>query len=291
MKRSVIAVAGERMHLVEAGPADAPPLLLSSGVGGAHFDWTPTIDRLSARYRVCCFDRPGLGLSPPRRAAPSLRAEVAVLAGLAEWLGRGRPLTVLAHSAAAFHAEALARLRPELVHGLVLIDPSHADESAGRLRLAAALTPATRWTGSVLEVTRLARVLGPAARRLMLRSLSVRDDAVPAAQVRAVYGRGEVLGAVLAENAAFGETAADLSALRLRRPFPPIPLVVITALGDVRDVRRGREWTARHRRLAAMSPHGIQVTLPAARHLVQYDRPDAVAEAVTQISRRLSATR
>jgi pimeloyl-ACP methyl ester carboxylesterase len=77
--------------------------------------------------------------------------------------------------------------------------------------------------------------------------------------------------------------AADLADLRSRRPFPEIPLVVLTALGDLRPAGRRRAWAECHRRLAAMSPYGRQVTLDGARHLVQTDRPDAVADAIVSV--------
>ncbi|MFC7744413.1 alpha/beta fold hydrolase [Nocardiopsis composta] len=69
---------------------------------------------LQDRYRVVRFDR--------RNLRPTLRSEAMRLAGLAE--AAGGPVVVVAHSVAALHAEAFARLRPELVCGLVLVDPS-----------------------------------------------------------------------------------------------------------------------------------------------------------------------
>ncbi|MFD0691830.1 alpha/beta fold hydrolase [Actinomadura fibrosa] len=277
----IVNVGREQVHVVEEGPADGSPVLLSSGLGGAWFDWRPVADLLRDRARVIAFDRPGLGLSPAAHAAPTLRRDADVLAGLAE--RAGRPVTVVAHSMAAFHAEALARLRPELVHGLVLVDPSYERDPHARVRYAAAVTPAATALGALLGATRLARCVGPAGRRIVLKRTSRREEPVPPAVVRSVYGRGTVLGTVLAEDLAYREMAVDLARLRERRPFPPVPLVVITALGDVEDPGKAREWAADHARLAAISPHGSQVELPDSLHMVQLDRPDAVADAVATV--------
>ncbi|QXJ24146.1 alpha/beta hydrolase [Actinomadura graeca] len=280
----ILNIGREQVHAVETGPRDGPVLLLSSGLGGAWFDWRPSVELLRERHRVIVFDRPGLGLSPAAVAAPSLRRDTAILAALA---GRaGRPVVVLAHSMAAFHAEALARRHPDLVRALVLIDPSTERDPRAPVRLARPLHPLTKAAGAVLGATRLARVLGPLGRRMVLKRTSRRDEPVPASVVRSVYGRGTVLGTVMAEEIAYREMAADLESLRERRPFPPVPLAVITALGDVKDPEKAREWSDGHRLLAAMSPHGSQVELPDALHMVHLDRPDAVADAVAAVLAR-----
>ncbi|MFG2006421.1 alpha/beta fold hydrolase [Spirillospora sp. NPDC048911] len=275
-------VDGEQVHLVTTGPADGPPLLLSGGLGGAWFDWQPSVDLLAGRYRVFNFDRPGLGLSPMAAGPPSLRREVRILAALAELAGA--PVTVLAHSMAGFHAEALARLHPELVRGLVLVDPSCERDPHARVRLAGLLDPAAKALGAALGFTRLSKIVGPAGRRLVLRCTSDRGEPVPDETVRSVYGRGTVLGTVLSEELAYREMAEDLDRLRERQPFPAIPLVVLTALGDPGQSEDEREkWREGHRLLAEMSPYGRQVVLPNARHMLQMDRPEAIADAVAQV--------
>ncbi|MFC5754823.1 alpha/beta fold hydrolase [Actinomadura rugatobispora] len=268
--------AGEQVHVVESG--EGPPLLLASGLGGAWFDWDPTVELLREDHRVVVYDNPGLGRSPAAQAPPSLRRNVRIMAALADEIGP--PVTVLAHSMGAFTAEALARLHPELLNGLVLVDPSQERDPCARPRLAAALDPLARALGTGLNATRLARLAGPAGRRLVLRFTSDRDDTVPAETVRDVYGRGTVLGTIVAEELAYREMAADLDALRDRRPFPDLPLVVLTALGDA-----GPSWAEGHRRLAAMSPRGRQVELPRAKHMLQLDRPDAIADAVAAVAK------
>jgi pimeloyl-ACP methyl ester carboxylesterase len=274
----LIEVGGEHVHVVEAGRGDGPPLLLSTGLGGAWFDWERVVDLLAGRHRVIVFDRPGLGAGPIGHRPPSLRAEAGLLAALAEWAGA--PVTVVAHSVAAFHAEALARTRPDLVTGLVLVDPSCERDQKPGVRLTATLTPLTRAAGTLAQITGLSRLLGPWAYRRVLGGISRRGPAVSGSVVRSVYGRGQVLGAVLAEYIAYREMAADLAALRERRSLPAIPLVVLTALGDLPAPGEARRWSVCHAGLAAMSPYGRQVRLPECPHMVQLDRPDAVAEAV-----------
>jgi pimeloyl-ACP methyl ester carboxylesterase len=278
---TVVDAGGERVDVIDTGRRDGPPLLITSGLGGAWFDWNPTVALLWNAHHVIVFDRPGLGRSPSGRTPPSLRRDVRIMEALAE--RAGAPLTVLAHSMGAFAAEALARIHPKLVNGIVLVDPSHEEAPRPWPRVAAVLHPLTRALGGLMEATRIARSAGPGARRVVLRFTSDRDDTVPQRVVRDVYGRGAVLGTILAEELAYREMAADLAALRLRRPFPAIPVVVLTALGDAPEGPRAREWSRGHRSLAAMSPLGRQVELPGAKHMLQLDRPDAVADAVAAV--------
>ncbi|QFG23998.1 alpha/beta fold hydrolase [Actinomadura sp. WMMB 499] len=281
----IVNVGREQVHVVRSGPMDGPPLLLDSGLGGAWFDWDPVAALLRDAHRVTVFDRPGLGASPAGAAPPSLRRDVALAAALAEGAGDG-PVTVVAHSMAAFCAEALARVRPELVRALVLVDPSHEHGAArARMRLSPVLTPAFMAAGALLDLTGAAAVAGPRGRRAVLRHTTREGDPAPDSDVRSVYGRGTVLGTILAENCAYREMAADLAALRARRPLPPVPLVVLTALGDVRRDGCRQAWADGHARLVAMSPRGRRVELPEARHMIHLDRPDAVAAAVAEVHR------
>jgi pimeloyl-ACP methyl ester carboxylesterase len=279
----LVEINGLPVHVVETGRADGTPLLLSSGLGGAWFDWEPVVNLLRDRHRIICFDRPGLGASPAgHRAAPSLRGETDLLARLAEWAGA--PVMVLAHSVAAFHAEALARLRPDLVAGLVLVDPSCEGSLRHTVRMSAVIAPVARLFGTLTEVTGAATVIGPWAYHRVLRTVSRSGPVAPERVIRAVYGRGDVIGTVLAENAAYREMAVDLARLRGRRSLAPLPLVVLTALGDLSSADEARSWTACHAELAAMSPHGRQDLVADSFHMVQLDRPDAVADAVAHVT-------
>jgi pimeloyl-ACP methyl ester carboxylesterase len=275
----LVPIDGELLHVVAEGSGrpGTPPVLLSSGLGGAWFDWIPLTERLRDR-RVVVFDRPGLGGSPPGRRFTGLREEADRLAGLARWAGP--PVDVVAHSMAGFHAEAFARLYPGLVRGMVLVDPS-AEPYAPRH---ARLVPVAGYAGRVPGLAGVLRLAGPRLRGAVLRRISERGDVAPPELSRAVYTKPHVLGAFLAEQAAYRQQAADLLALRESAPFPDIPLGVITALADVRG--DGSSWQRVHADLAALSPHGWQVVLPRTGHLVQIDRPEAVADAVAELVRR-----
>ncbi|MFL6056784.1 MAG: alpha/beta fold hydrolase [Actinoallomurus sp.] len=274
----LITVGEDRLHVVSEGTG-SPPLLLSAGLGGAWFDWIPVVALLRDEHRVIAFDRPGLGGSPPVRRELTLRAEADRLAGLARWAGA--PVIMVAHSFAGFHAEAFARLHPELVGGMVLVDPSAEPRTPRYARPLTRLEPLARLAGTVAGTTGFARVAGPAVHGLAMRMMTARGNVAPPEFVQAVCTRGHVLGTLLAEDTAYRRMAADLLTLRRHRAFPDIPVRVITALGDMRGGRDA--WRRAHADLAGLSPRGRQTVLPDVGHLVQIDRPEAVAEAVREL--------
>ncbi len=273
----LLTIGRDRLHVVAEG-SGAPPVLLSAGLGGAWFDWTAVAELLRDRHRVVAFDRPGLGGSPPAPHAGRLAEEADRLAALARWAGP--PVIVVAHSLAGFHAEAFARLHPELVLGMVLVDPSAEQDVPKHARLLTRLAPMARLAGSVAGLTGIPRVAGPRTRARVMRGLSRRGDLAPPDLSRLVYTRAHVLGAILVELTGYRLMAADLITARRHHPFPDIPLRVITAL---RDVRGGEAWRHAHADLAALSPRGRQIVLPRAGHMVPFDHPDVIADAMASL--------
>ena len=51
------------LYFEEHGPADAPPVILSAGLGGAGAYWQPNLAPLADRYRVIVYDQRGTGRS------------------------------------------------------------------------------------------------------------------------------------------------------------------------------------------------------------------------------------
>ncbi|GAA1083173.1 alpha/beta fold hydrolase [Nocardiopsis composta] len=238
-------------------------VVCASGLGGAAFDWEGVRRLLQDRYRVVRFDR--------RNLRPTLRSEAMRLAGLAE--AAGGPVVVVAHSVAALHAEAFARLRPELVCGLVLVDPS----CEVRTPSPSALRSLAWRVGGGL-VSPFARAAGPALRRAVVRRQTVaRRDPAPREAVRRHYGDGQILRAAAAELACYDAMVADLHALRRRAPFPPVGLVVLTAPD-------GPAWRGCHEGLAALSPCGRRIDVPRAAHLLHLEFPEVVAEAADDLA-------
>ncbi len=122
----MVEVNGRRVHAVTRGTG--PDLVLIHGASGHHRDMTfGFMDRLTDRYRVTAFDRPGLGYTDRLRddlgdavatAGESPMEQAALLQAAARELGIERPI-VLGHSYGGAVALAWALSDPEGTAALV----------------------------------------------------------------------------------------------------------------------------------------------------------------------------
>ncbi|MGW0394526.1 alpha/beta fold hydrolase [Streptomyces sp. NPDC003042] len=277
-----VRVGGIPLHVVVEG--SGPVCVLGAGLAMAWFDWDPVAALLAARGRtVVRYDRPGHGLSAPAAGPPSAAGEAHRIAALLDALGRGsRPVTVVGHSLAGFHAEAFARLYPQRTAALVLVDGSVEEtpfRPFGRPVLPAALrTGAARVLGRAVSAAGLPAALGPAARRGAVRA-SRTGGPDPAARdlVRRCYRTSRVWRGALLENSRYPDMAAEVLALRLTHPLAA-PATVLAGY-DGSAGRAALRWLGRQAALADRLGARFEVAEPAG-HLVMLDRPDQVARAV-----------
>jgi len=302
----LIQLAGSATHVVvEPGPEHVPPIVFSSGLGGAWYDWDRVVPLLAGAAPILRFDRPGLGWSEPAAVPPTLAGEAERIRALLETPGvlapdapaAGRAVLV-GFSLAGFHVEAFARLHPELTAGVVLVDASAepdppAPEPPGLAERRVALW---RSAGELAARTGLAGIATPYARALAIRfARAGGSDLADRAEVAATGASGRLLTAAVLENATYYALAAQLLELRCEKPFPQdAPLHVLAAFGSTpllralpfaarQAQRRHSTWLARQLQLAEMSLHGKLIELNDSAHFVPYDRPDAVADAVREI--------
>ncbi|MFJ9453659.1 alpha/beta fold hydrolase [Kitasatospora sp. NPDC101447] len=121
----LVDVGGHRMHLLAEGEAAGGPTVV--WVPGGHApgaDFRELHTMLSARARSVLVDRLGTGWSDvgpfPRTTAGEAEELVAALQGA----GERPPFVFVGHSFGGLLVANVARRRPELVAGLVLLDPT-----------------------------------------------------------------------------------------------------------------------------------------------------------------------
>jgi pimeloyl-ACP methyl ester carboxylesterase len=261
-------LGGRCVHLVTQ-PGTDPSVVLLGGCGVPSYDWDQVADLLPD-LALIRLDRPGLMGSPWPGELPRLAAEVDTLLALLESAG---PAVVVAHSMASFHAEALARQRPDLVVGLVIADGSV--EFPRRKPW-----PRRRWRW-LAELVRMAmvvpplRALGSFAQRLLFAAQSHHRFTEPVSPLaRQTFRDPDTIASVLAEQAAYAEQAWDLAQIREGFVWPQIPTIVLSAAAGGRP-----RWIAKQARLAALL-NARQVVVADSRHLIMIDRPDVLGEAV-----------
>lgn len=114
-------VAGHRWAAVQAGPADAPLVLLVHGFTGSKENWLPMARELAQGHRVLAVDLPGWGDS--QRLADADYGPSAQAARLAEFIAAlpDRPALVVGHSMGGQIVGLMAARHPALAPRLVLM--------------------------------------------------------------------------------------------------------------------------------------------------------------------------
>lgn len=110
------------MYVVEAGPADATPVLLVHGLGQSGYqDWWETIEALESDYRVIALDLPGFARSTAAAGELSPERYARVL----DWLARRLELEdiqLVGHSMGAAISLYYAGTYPDRIDNVVLVD-------------------------------------------------------------------------------------------------------------------------------------------------------------------------
>lgn len=110
------------LYYEEHGPADAPPVILSPGLGGSAAYWAPNLDALAAGHRIILYDHRGTGRSdralPPDLSVDDMADDVlAVMDGLGI-----ASATLIGHAAGGAIGLSLALRHPERLGRLVVVN-------------------------------------------------------------------------------------------------------------------------------------------------------------------------
>ena len=286
-----VAVEGGRLHLVELGAPDAPPVVLLHGASDNLGEMRLALgDRLAANYRVILVDRPGHGWSdrPGGSADASPARQAKLIHEALTRIGVTRAI-VVAHSWAGVLATAYALDYPQSVAGLVLLAPvTHPSplsiawyNNIVRALLIESARYATAPYIGPLFVRTLAFPFGK-----MLIGPSVQSAFAPQEPPPDYFAQtGAELILRPSEFTAFGEDLAQLkgfvTAQAPRYGAIAVPTVIIT--GDLDDVVPP---DIHAKALAAAVPGAELVVLPGVGHMVQFAAPDRVADAIAGIEKR-----
>ena len=289
MPGRLLDVDGEKIHVVVDG--SGPTVLLDSGLGGCNLEWAAVAADLSREFTVVRYDRPGFGWSPAAHAAEPTPDRVARrIHGILTALDVPLPAILVGHSIGGIHVRLVASMFPDIVSGLVLVDPSHEDMLDGA-DAARSSARATKVMGALAATAPLgsARVIGRLYGRMVAGQIrgtldadsrdaierSVRLNACSVAGMRASLDELKAVPALL-------QNAKHLSR---EASAPGIPVTVISASAEprTRNEKTARETIRKlHEAQVALRPLSRLVLAQDSGHLVPLDQPELIAECVRE---------
>jgi pimeloyl-ACP methyl ester carboxylesterase len=152
-KTAVVLRNGEKLAYIDAGPRDAPPLVLIHGYTDSARDWAPIAPLLTPRFRLIIVDLRGHGASGKPDCCYTRFDFAYDIKLLLDTLHIGTA-DVAGHSLGSIVAQTFAELWPESTRRLVLI--SSTGTSFGPAEPArsttSAQTPAGGWLAAVAEL-------------------------------------------------------------------------------------------------------------------------------------------
>jgi pimeloyl-ACP methyl ester carboxylesterase len=271
---------GRQLSWIEAGPA-APVVVLVAGAGEVGLDWAVILPALAEHFRVITYDRAGLGASD-RNPRLTCDSQVHDLAALLDAVG---PTVLVGHSWGGLIAELTTLARPELVLGLVLVDPFHEEMPA------AVPLPLRAASNIVLTGIVLLKAVGlfPRIATAMGRQLAERCTDDPAVQTLLIdaylasYATITQVATIRAENRLANTSRRAIRAARALSTVSDVPMRILTA---TRGKPQALQQQAHHigERTATTFRRGQYTAVADSGHYIHKDQPSAVLAAIHAVA-------
>jgi pimeloyl-ACP methyl ester carboxylesterase len=272
-----VEVAGRRMHVFIQGDARGPSVVIEQGIGSPSIVWWPIQSAIARFARVFSYDRAGFLWSDAATGERSLDDRVADLHAVLQQARVPPPYVLMGHSMGGLLIRRFARLHPESVAGMILVDSP--DES---VIFRETVMPFYRQGVNMQRVLAVAarfgllRLIGRYVPMLMLPEdelgyalcVTPRHAAAAADDMRCLLNAVE--GARKADApGSFGDRPLVL--LRHGIPFPAMAAVMEEG------------WAESQQRLAQLSTNSEILVAEKSSHLIYVDEPQLVVDAVRRV--------
>ncbi len=282
VKRGEVRRDGRVIRWVESGHGEPVVVLDAAAAEPGPLAWAGIVPLVATHTRVVAYDRAGIGDSDPLTPL-SLDAQTGDLTAVLQATGGGRPVVVAGHSWGGLLAQLVAIRHPELVSGLVLLDPAdenYLDSSAEGLTEGLALGErvlALHASGELPGTVR--EIFGPYARRL---SADPQVQGLILDAYARSYEKRTQAAMIRDEHQLIADSLKIIQQRRAESPPLAMPVILFSATTGQPKPERER-YTAHHAALIASLPAAQHVVLPETTHAMNQERPAEVAEAIISL--------
>jgi pimeloyl-ACP methyl ester carboxylesterase len=284
VERRELDRGGRALRWLEAGEGE-PTIVFEAGAMSPVAGFAAVFKALAADHRVIAYDRAGYGASDP--APFDLDLQLGDLMAVLEEAGPG-PRVLVGHSWGGLLAQLVSWARPELVSGLVLIDPSHESfwsefltpESRAEMgRHPSRTSPASEDPRSA-DVLRWSRELATDIGRSVGGDPHVEELLIEACL--SYLETDEQLFMYLDEVPMILDHLDEMVARRSQGVWPKVPVALLTATMGRPEESTAQVLAVQDQVVAAVN--GRHVIVSDAGHYIHVDRPDLVAGWVRNVA-------
>ena len=265
----LVGIGAYRLHIQCAGKG-RPSVVLEAGLGGSALEWTRIQSELASTYRVCSYDRAGMGWSDPIRGARTSARITEELHQLLQAAGVPGPYLLVGHSFGGYTAQLFASQYPDLTAGVVLVDSSHPEQIR---RFAESLRVNIAPKGKLMQLVpvQVAR--------------NIPEEVRATAQALVMTSKTRL--AVTRELEGFRFSADQVAAAP---PITEIPWLVLTRgqqkwPADPLGNRKEALWRQLQTELAAKTVISGQIIAQRSGHHIHLDQPELVVQSIRIVAR------
>jgi pimeloyl-ACP methyl ester carboxylesterase len=281
VRRGDLRCGSRTLRWVDAG-SGGPTVVFDAGLAEpGSLAWAAVLPAVAEQTRVIAYDRAGVGASDP--VSPlTVEGEVADLAALLIRVGNGRCVLV-GHCWGGLLAQLVAFSHPDLVAGLVLVDPAHEETLAAVPWPLRAVQSAQGYVALLLyRLGLVGRVVRSAFRPFARR---VTDDRQLQGRILDAYAscfsKRTQVRMLRDENRLVVMAIPHIRQVRATSALPDVPVIVLSATKGLPEGLRGR-WTALQASLAETAA-GQHLIAHDTGHAIHQERPEQVRAAVIRV--------
>ncbi len=284
---------GGRSIQLDCRGTGSPTVVFESGLDmHGSLSWAAVQDAVAETTRACTYSRAGIMWSDPGPVPRNGKSIAEDLHAALERGGEQGPFVLVGHSLGGPYAMTFTKYFGNDVAGLVLVDPSHPEQTSrfkavretepSAMKIISKLGTALAWSG----VVRALQPLFP----------GVPNQLPETARAVTAYASTSLKAAVH-EIDAMEQTLAEAGTFRR---LGNRPLVVLTSMAPLpagalaamkMTPEQGRQfkeiWKGMHDEEASWSSSSQHMLIPDAGHYIQFDRPAMVTAAVSSVVARV----